>query len=504
MEVDHPLGLGEAARVRGVGGHLRLRHVVAEPLEDPAEEARAAPSGAGDEDERPLGLARGRLVDVGRRGFGFLRDRHWLPGSEGYREGLRTGLGQVAFPRVGRVGLRRLRRRNPREVSVTERLEAPDASALVAEPEERFPNHIEQRTIVLAEQRVLYLPVPKAGLDDHRLAPRRGRRPSLRPLRALDAARRLDVPDHPRHEPLGARLSARRLRGRGARADPHRGRLVPVLGRTEPVAAPLVGLAVEAPPPRAALLRDVLARSRGSRASPSSPRTWSRTSAALPPRWRPAMPWTSTGRSRASSSTACRSSTSGGSRSSTRRWRSCASTWAAANWPTEQRQENRTPVPLPPAAYDEEAAAALNGHYAEDFERYGYEPVDSRRGRGRHEEMERAGGSAAPDHQGHDRQARPHRAAPPGRTARAVPGGAAREPLLAPGRARELADPHEPREPHRLQRRLGLVGGRHDTGLHRRRPREERGRPAALGPAAPPPRRRADRARGQRLDRRHA
>jgi hypothetical protein len=46
---------------------------------------------------------------------------------------------------------------------VTERLEAPDASALVAEPEERFPNHIEQRTIVLAEQRVLYLPVPKAG-----------------------------------------------------------------------------------------------------------------------------------------------------------------------------------------------------------------------------------------------------------------------------------------------------------------------------------------------------
>ena len=46
---------------------------------------------------------------------------------------------------------------------MTERLEEADASALVAEPEERFPNHIEQRTIVLAEQRVLYLPVPKAG-----------------------------------------------------------------------------------------------------------------------------------------------------------------------------------------------------------------------------------------------------------------------------------------------------------------------------------------------------
>ena len=62
-----------------------------------------------------------------------------------------------------------------------------------------------------------------------------------------------------------------------------------------------------------------------------------------------------------------------------------------ANWPTEQRQENRTPVPLPPAAYDEEAAAALNGHYAEDFERYGYEPVAPAADDRRHEEVERAG-----------------------------------------------------------------------------------------------------------------
>ena len=101
-------------------------------------------------------------------------------------------------------------------------------------------------------------PGSQGRMDDHRLDPRRGGRPSLRPLRALDAPGRLDVPDHPRHEPLGARLSARRLRGRGARADPHRGGMVPVLGRTEPVAAPLVGLAVEASPPRAALLRNVL------------------------------------------------------------------------------------------------------------------------------------------------------------------------------------------------------------------------------------------------------
>ena len=45
------------------------------------------------------------------------------------------------------------------------------------------------------------------------------------------------------------------------------------------------------------------------------------------------------------------------------------------HWPTEKRQEHRTPVPLPPAAYDEQAAAALNERYAEDFARYGYEPV---------------------------------------------------------------------------------------------------------------------------------
>ena len=76
MEVHHPLGLGEAAWVRGVGGHLGLRHVVAEPLEDPAEEARAAPSGAGDEDERPLRSLPPR--PLGRHGgvLSFLGDRH--------------------------------------------------------------------------------------------------------------------------------------------------------------------------------------------------------------------------------------------------------------------------------------------------------------------------------------------------------------------------------------------------------------------------------------------
>jgi Sulfotransferase family len=45
-------------------------------------------------------------------------------------------------------------------------------------------------------------------------------------------------------------------------------------------------------------------------------------------------------------------------------------------WPTERRHENRTPLSLPPTAFDSEAATALNQHYAADFERYGYEPVE--------------------------------------------------------------------------------------------------------------------------------
>ena len=44
-------------------------------------------------------------------------------------------------------------------------------------------------------------------------------------------------------------------------------------------------------------------------------------------------------------------------------------------WPSETRHENRTPLPMPPTVYDEAAAATLNDHYRGDFERYGYEPV---------------------------------------------------------------------------------------------------------------------------------
>jgi hypothetical protein len=47
----------------------------------------------------------------------------------------------------------------------------------------------------------------------------------------------------------------------------------------------------------------------------------------------------------------------------------------ADSWPTETQQENRTFVPLPPGAYDKTAAAALHDHYEADFEQYGYERV---------------------------------------------------------------------------------------------------------------------------------
>ena len=42
--------------------------------------------------------------------------------------------------------------------------------------------------------------------------------------------------------------------------------------------------------------------------------------------------------------------------------------------PAAKGRENRTPLPMPPGAYDEAAATALREHYRADFEEYGYEP----------------------------------------------------------------------------------------------------------------------------------
>ncbi|HEY7004383.1 MAG TPA: sulfotransferase family 2 domain-containing protein [Gaiellaceae bacterium] len=46
-------------------------------------------------------------------------------------------------------------------------------------------------------------------------------------------------------------------------------------------------------------------------------------------------------------------------------------------WPTVTRQENRTPVPLAPGAYDEATALSANEHYRGDFEAYDYEPIQA-------------------------------------------------------------------------------------------------------------------------------
>jgi hypothetical protein len=43
--------------------------------------------------------------------------------------------------------------------------------------------------------------------------------------------------------------------------------------------------------------------------------------------------------------------------------------------PSERGRENRTPLPMPPGAYDEAAATALHDHYRPDFDHYGYDPV---------------------------------------------------------------------------------------------------------------------------------
>ena len=45
-------------------------------------------------------------------------------------------------------------------------------------------------------------------------------------------------------------------------------------------------------------------------------------------------------------------------------------------WPEKAQRENRTPLSLPPAAYDEAAEAVLRERYAADFETFDYAPED--------------------------------------------------------------------------------------------------------------------------------
>jgi hypothetical protein len=259
-------------------------------------------------------------------------------------------------------------------VSVTERLEAPDASALVAEPEERFPNHIEQRTIVLAEQRVLYLPVPKAGWT------------TIGWILAEVAGLPSDLFEHSMLPGVSTSLTIHdmNLWGPGYRLADYEGeerdRILTEDGwfRFSVVRNPSTRLwsgwqskllfreprffdmfweepwFPRIPEQPEDMVEDFRRFAAAVAAAEAVDVHWAIQSELLD-----RLPIAHVGRLEKLDEILALLREHVG----------------ATNWPTEQRQENRTPVPLPPAAFDEEAAAALNGHYAEDFERYGYEPV---------------------------------------------------------------------------------------------------------------------------------
>ena len=257
---------------------------------------------------------------------------------------------------------------------MTERLEEADASALVAEPEERFPNHIEQRTIVLAEQRVLYLPVPKAGWT------------TVGWILAEVAGLPSDLFEHSMLPGVSTSLTIHdmNLWGHGYRLadyeDEERERILTEDGWFR-------FSVVRNPSPRLwsgwqskLLLReprffDMFGEEPWFPRIPAQPEDmvedFRRFVAAVAAREAEDVHWAiqselidrlpigHVGRlEKLDDTLALLREHVGGER-----------------WPTEKRQENRTPVPLPPTAYDEQAAAALNEHYVEDFARYGYEPA---------------------------------------------------------------------------------------------------------------------------------
>ena len=257
---------------------------------------------------------------------------------------------------------------------MTERLEAAEASAIVAEPEPRFPNHIEQRTIVLAEQRVLYMPVPKAGWT------------TVGWLLAEVAGLPSDLFEHSMLPGVSTSLTIHdmNLWGNGYRLADYEGeereRILTEDGWFR-------FSVVRNPAPRLwsgwqskLLLReprffDIFGEEPWFPRIPAQPEDmvedFRRFVAAVAAREAEDVHWAiqselidrlpigHVGRlEKLDDTLALLREHVGGER-----------------WPTEKRQENRTPVPLPPTAYDEQAAAALNEHYAEDFARYGYEPA---------------------------------------------------------------------------------------------------------------------------------
>ena len=168
------------------------------------------------------------------------------------------------------------------------------------------------------------------------------------------------------------------------------------------------------------------------------------------------------------------------------------------------RRENRVALPLPSFAYDDEARTILLARYADDFEHYGYDAETASADPDTEREWSAEIAPLLPilrdTIQKHDRIGQLHRVA----SRVQAPRAADRADRVEATRALESVGAHERREPHELQRRLGVVGGEDGIGVHRSRPRQERGRPSPLGPAVSFPRRGAGRPRRQRLDGRHS
>jgi hypothetical protein len=254
-------------------------------------------------------------------------------------------------------------------------MEVLDPSALVAEPE-RFPNHVEQRTIVLAEQRVLYLPVPKAGWT------------TIGWLLADVAGLPSDLFAQSTLPGVSTALTIHdmSLWGEGFRLGDYEGkereRILTEDGwfrfsvvrnpaprlwsgwhskllLREPRFFEMFGEEPWFPriPERPEdLVEDFRRFTAAVGAGEAEDVHWAIQSELVE-----RLPLDHVGRLERLDDTL----------------ELLREHLGAGNWPTRTRQENSTPVRLPPHAYDETAAAALNRHFALDFQRFGYEPVSA-------------------------------------------------------------------------------------------------------------------------------
>jgi sulfotransferase famil protein len=258
---------------------------------------------------------------------------------------------------------------------LTNRMEVLDPSALVAEPE-RFPNHVEQRTIVLAEQRVLYLPVPKAGWT------------TIGWLLADVAGLPSDLFAQSTLPGVSTALTIHdmSLWGEGFRLGDYEGkereRILTEDGwfrfsvvrnpaprlwsgwhskllLREPRFFEMFGEEPWFPriPERPEdLVEDFRRFTAAVGAGEAEDVHWAIQSELVE-----RLPLDHVGRLERLDDTL----------------ELLREHVGAENWPTQTRQENTTPVRLPPHAYDEATAATLNRHFAPDFQRFGYAPVSA-------------------------------------------------------------------------------------------------------------------------------